>query len=257
MPNHDEEVLVRVEANGCNQTIREASSKFMHESISEKYSYNFYWMGRPIIQYPQDIVAVQEIVWKVKPDLIVETGIARGGSLILSASLLGLLELSEAAENSVNLDPLNPKRFVLGVDIDIREHNLDAIKSHPMASRIKMIQGSSVSKDVVKEVWDYASGFRKVMVFLDSNHSHSHVLEELKAYSGLVSQGSYCVVFDTICEDLPKEFMHDRPWGPGDNPKTAVFEFLKNNKEFQIDKHIENKLLITAAPSGFLVRKGG
>ena len=176
MPNHDHEVDSRISCSPRKE-LADSAAQFVYESIKDKYSYNFYWMGRPVIQYPQDIVAVQEIVWEVKPDLIIETGIARGGSLVLSASLLSLLEVSDAIENKVKLDCLNPSKFVLGVDIDIRKHNLDAIKSHPMASRIKMIHGSSISKEVVEEVWDFASNFRKIMVFLDSNHSHAHVLE--------------------------------------------------------------------------------
>jgi len=219
-----------------------------------KYSYNFTWMGRPIIQYPQDIVALQEIIWTVKPDLVVEMGIAHGGSLILSASILALLEYSEAAKSGAALDTGNPSRRVLGVDIDIREHNRAAIEAHPMSSHIDMIEGSSIDQDVIRQVHDYAASFKNVMVILDSNHTHEHVLAELEAYAHLTTSGSYCVVFDTVIEDTPDELLVDRPWSRTDNPKTAVREFLEHHKEFEVDREIEHKLLITVAPEGFLKR---
>ena len=219
-----------------------------------KYSYNFTWMSRPIIQFPQDIVAMQELVWKVKPDLIIETGIAHGGSLIMNASLLAMLDYIDAMEAGELLDPNKPKRLVLGIDIDIREHNRKAIEAHPMSNRIDMIQGSSIAEDIVNQVKAYAKNYKSILVSLDSNHTHDHVLEELEAYAPLTSLGSYCVVFDTVVEDMPKEMFPDRPWGPGDNPKTAVWEYLKEHPEFEIDKSIQNKLLITVAPDGYLKR---
>jgi cephalosporin hydroxylase len=219
-----------------------------------KYSYNFEWLGRPIIQYPQDMAAMQEIIWEVKPDLIIETGIAHGGSLIFSASMLALIDLCEAIEEKKVLDPSVSKRKVLGLDIDIRPHNREAIEAHPLASRIQMIQGSSIAPEIVQQVREIAANHSKILVCLDSNHTHKHVLEELRAYAPLVSQGSYCVVFDTIVEDLPKEMFPDRPWGPGNNPKTAVWEYLKSHPEFEINKSIDHKLLISVAPDGFLKR---
>jgi cephalosporin hydroxylase len=227
---------------------------FMLETIKERYSYNFEWTGRPIIQYPQDILATQELVWSVKPDLIIETGIAHGGSLMLSASLLTLLDYADAVAAGTVLDPAKPQRRVLGIDIDIRVHNRRAIENHPMASRIDMIQGSSIAPDTIAQVHAAAQGRSKVLVFLDSNHTHDHVLAELEAYAPLVTVGSYCVVFDTVVEDLPKSLYPDRPWGPGDNPKTAVWQWLKSNPGFMIDKSIDNKLLISVAPDGYLKR---
>ena len=224
------------------------------ESTSPKYSYNFSWLGRPIIQYPQDMVALQEIIWKVKPDLIIETGIAHGGSLIMSASMLALLDYCDAVSNGTILDPKSSKRRVLGLDIDIRAHNREAIEAHPMAHKIDMIQGSSVEPQVILEVHKRAQGYDRILVCLDSNHTHEHVLAELEAYAPLVSAGSYCCVFDTVVEDLPEEMFPDRPWGPGDNPKTAVWEYLRTHPEFEIDKSIQNKLLITVAPDGYLKR---
>jgi len=230
------------------------AGQFMIVSSPYKYSYLFDWLGRPIIQFPQDMVAIQELVWTVRPDLIIETGIAHGGSLILSASLLALLDMCDAIERGESFDPRQSARRVLGVDIDIRAHNRAAIEAHPLASRIEMIQGSSIAGDTIAAVRDRAKAFPKVMVLLDSNHTHDHVLAELEAYAPLVSPDSYCVVFDTIVEDMPKSMFPDRPWGPGNNPKTAVHAFLATHPEFVIDADIHNKLLITVAPDGFLKR---
>jgi cephalosporin hydroxylase len=219
-----------------------------------RYSYHFEWMGRPIIQYPQDIVAVQELIWQVKPDLIIETGVAHGGSLILSASMLALIDLSETIEQGTALDPRKSKRKVIGIDIDIRAHNRAAILGHPMARYIEIIEGSAVAPDVVARVRTVAEKYERILVFLDSMHSHEHVLGELEAYAQLVSVGSYCVVFDTIIEDLPADSFPDRPWSRGDNPKTAVWAYVNTHPEFVIDKSIDSKLLITVAPDGFLRR---
>lgn len=256
MQNSDfqEEVKQRLNENSANSVLQKAATNFLKVSTASKYSYNFFWMGRPIIQYPQDIVATQELIWQVKPDLIIEAGIAHGGSLILSASILALLDYQDAVNNGAMLDPGNPKRKVIGLDIDIRSHNRIAIEKHPMSGRIEMIEGSSIDPDVVNRVKEIASNYSTIMVLLDSNHTHDHVLGELKAYADLVSLGSYCVVFDTAIEDFPEESFPDRNWGPGNNPKTAVWEFLKENKHFEIDKEIEHKILITVAPDGFLRR---
>lgn len=237
-----------------NTAMAEVAKVFMVESTQPKYSYNFSWMGRPIIQYPQDMIAMQELVWEVKPDLIIETGIAHGGSLIMNASFLSMLDYAEAIQSEELVDPRKPKRRVLGIDIDIREHNLQAIKAHPMSNRIDMIQGSSIAPEIIAQVKDYAKNYKRILICLDSNHTHEHVLAELQAYAELTSVNSYCVVFDTIVEDLPENFYPGRTWGPGNNPKTAVWEYLKTHPEFEIDKSIENKLLITVAPDGFLKR---
>ena len=237
-----------------SEKLKFLGEQFMSESVKSYYSYNFKWLSRPIIQYPQDIVATQEIIWKVKPDLIIETGIAHGGSLILSASLLALLDYCDAAYNGEKLDPLKPKRKVIGIDIDIREHNREALDKHPLRNRLKLIQGSSISTDIIKQVKELAKDAKNVMVFLDSNHTHEHVLSELNAYGPLVSKGSYCVVFDSVIEDLPDELCSEKAWGVGDNPKTALREYLKLNTDFSIDETIQDKLLITVAPEGYLER---
>jgi cephalosporin hydroxylase len=221
----------------ADQTLQELAHDLFLRSCEHRYSYNFTWMGRPIIQYPQDMVAMQEIIWAVRPDLIVETGIAHGGSLVFYASMLELL---------------GDDGLVLGIDIDIRPHNRQAIESHPMAPRIRMIQGSSVDPAVAEQVGRIARGRQRVLVTLDSNHTHEHVLRELQLYSPLVTEGSYLVVFDTVVEHMPKSMFPDRPWGPGDNPKTAVHEFLRTNDRFVIDRGLDRKLLLTVAPDGYL-----
>ncbi len=235
--------------------LSDSARAFMVETIAARYSYGFTWLGRPVIQYPQDIVAVQELIWAVRPDLIIETGIAHGGSLILSASLLALLDLCDASTAGTTIDPGQSQRKVVGIDVEIRPHNRAAIESHPLAPRIEMIEGSSIDAAVIAAVHERAKSASTVMVFLDSNHTHDHVLAELVAYAPLVTPGSYCVVFDTIVEHMPKSMFPDRPWGPGNNPKTAVHEFLSSHPEFTIDSTIPDKLLITVAPDGYLRRE--
>jgi cephalosporin hydroxylase len=254
MKTFDQEVKERIVANGENASLCADAAAFMRSSLAPQYSYNFSWLGRPIIQYPQDMVAMQELIWQVKPDLIIETGIAHGGSLIMSASMLALLDYCDAVENSQMLDPATPRRKVLGIDIDIRAQNRAAVEAHPMASRIQMIQGSSIAPEIIEQVCTVASDYSRVLVCLDSNHTHDHVLAELKGYARLTSKDSYCVVFDTIVEDMPKDAFPNRPWGPGNNPKTAVWEYLKIHAEFEIDKSLQHKLLITVAPDGYLRR---
>jgi cephalosporin hydroxylase len=238
---------------GRDIVLKKIGTKVLSESVKYNYSYNFDWMLRPIIQYPQDIVAFQEIVWSVKPDLIIEMGIAHGGSLILSASLLAMLDLCEHGQTTLKPHSEQPRR-VVAVDIDIREHNRTAIQEHPLYPRIKLIEGSSIDKNIIEQVKKEAEGHKKILICLDSNHTHDHVLAELEAYAPLTSKESYCLVFDTVIEDMPKEMHNDRTWGPGNNPKTAVYEYLKNHPEFEIDKNIQHKLLITVAPDGYLKR---
>ena len=254
MNEFENEVQARISANGENLPLIAASQVFLNAATLPKYCYNFSWLSRPIIQYPQDIVAMQELIWSVKPDLIIETGIAHGGSLIFSASMLTLLDYQDAFKTGTLLDPAKPKRTVLGIDIDIRAHNRAAIEAHPMASRIRMIEGSSIAPDIVKQVKAIAANHNRILICLDSMHTHEHVLAELEAYAPLTSIDSYCVVFDTMIEDLPADMYPDRPWGPGNNPKTAVRDYLKHHPEFEIDLDIQNKLLITVAPDGYLRR---
>lgn len=226
---------------GADLELQKLGLKFAEETAENKYTYNFSWMGRPIIAFPQDMIAMQEIIWDVKPDVIIETGVAHGGSIVYYASLLELI---------------GGDGFIIGIDIDIRKHNREAMEAHPMFKRIKLVEGSSVDADVFAQVMELVKGQKKVMVCLDSNHTHDHVLGELDLYAPLVTKGSYCVVFDTAVEDFKEEAFNDRPWGKGDNPKTAVWQYLKTHPEFEIDKDIQHKLLITVAPDGYLKRIG-
>lgn len=230
------EVADNIKGLSSDQDLHALSRIWLREIARYKYSYNFTWMGRPIIQFPQDIVALQELIWKIKPELIIETGIAHGGSLIFSASMLELLGAGE----------------VLGIDIDIRAHNRAEIESHSMYKRITMIQGSSIDDEIVRQVREFAKDKKRVLVILDSDHTHHHVLRELELYSSLVKQGSYLVVFDTVIEDLPDDLYPDRPWRKGNNPKSAVWEFLQSNDRFVVDADLVSKLLITVAPDGYL-----
>lgn len=231
----------RIISFGEDDEFKALSNKWRIMALEKKYMNNFSWLGRPMIQLPMDAMAMQEIIWAVKPDLIIETGVAHGGSLMLSASMLELIGDGE----------------VVGVDIEIRAHNREAIQNHPLAKRIKLVEGSSIDPHIIAEVRAQAEGKKKVLVFLDSNHTHEHVLAELNAYADLVSVGSYCVVFDTFVEDMPEDYIwEDRPWGKGNNPKTAIWEWIKNHPEFVIDHSVEDKLMITSAPDGFLYRKG-
>ncbi|WP_428026145.1 cephalosporin hydroxylase family protein [Arcobacter sp.] len=234
----------RVSSHAKDDNLQKSVKNFSNETLRVGYSYNFNWLGRPIIQYPQDMIALQEIIWKVKPDMIIETGIAHGGSLIFSASMLTLLEACGEIENGK----------VLGIDIDIREHNRKAIEAHPMSKKITMYQGSSIDEEMIARVQEFAKQGKKIMLILDSNHTHEHVLAELRAYAHLTSVGSYCCVYDTIVEDMPEGSFPNRPWDIGNNPKTAVWEYLEKYDNFIIDKDIENKLLITVAPDGYLKR---
>ena len=232
-----------------DKNLRKLSLDFLCESSKYNYSFNFDWLGVPIIQYPQDMISFQEIVWKIKPDLIIEFGIARGGSLIYSASLLALIDLCEKKSFSLN-ENKETYRKVLGIDIDIREHNKLELLKHPLSKNIEMIEGSSLDTKIIKKVNDFSKSFKNILVCLDSNHTHHHVLEELNAYANLASINSYCLVFDTVIEDMPKELTENREWGPANSPKSAIREFLKSNTNFMIDKTYQNKSLITSAPDG-------
>ncbi len=218
--------------------LKKISRKWFYKSFNYEYPYHFTWLGRPIIQYPQDIIGLQELMWKIKPDLIIETGIARGGSLIFSASILEMIG----------------KGKVIGIDVEIRKQNKIEIQKHHLFKRIIMLEGSSLDEKIVKKVYRFARGKKKILLLLDSFHTHDHVLRELNLYSNLIRKDNYILVFDTIIEDMPKNTFPNRPWGKGNNPKTAVKEFLKINKNFKLDRKMEEKLLITSCPNGLLKR---
>jgi cephalosporin hydroxylase len=262
----EQERKANIAGLGKDRDLKTLSLNWLQHSLQHKYSYNYSSLGRPIIQYPQDMVAIQELVWEIRPDLIIEAGIAHGGSLIQSASLLALLDYCDAVDEGKSLDPATSRRRVLGIDIDIRQHNRQAIEAHPMSHLIDMIEASSIAPETIAKVHQIASGYRRILVILDSNHTHDHVLAELEAYAPLTSHGSYCVVFDTVVEDVRDTLYPDRPWGKGNNPKTAVHEYLRRLQEkkitaadgeflhFEIDTSIEDKLLVTVAPDGYLRR---
>lgn len=249
------EAIERMEAYKNDEDFQKAFKLFSYEITKTKYTYNFFYLGIPIIQCPQDLQAIQEIIWETKPDLIIETGIAWGGSIIFSASMIAVLETCGVIENGQ----------VIGIDIDIRPHNKKSILEHPLSKKITMFEGSSIDENIIAQVKKLAEN-KKVMVILDSNHTHEHVLAELEAYAPLVNKDCYCIVYDTGIEDFPDPVSNDRPWGKGNNPKTAVWEFLKRLQEknyiasdgeklnFEIDKTIENKIVLTSAPDGYLKR---
>lgn len=224
----------------ADDALMSQAAELVAESDRYGYSYQWTWLGLPIIQMPPDILAIQEVIWACRPQVIIETGIARGGSIILSSSILELIGEGE----------------VVAVDVDIRAHNRDAIEQHPLAHRIHMIEGSSIDPTIIEQVRARISDVDRVMVVLDSNHTHSHVLAELEGYAGLVTQGQYLIVADTIVEHIPAQDHRPRPWGPGDNPHTALVEFLETHSEFEIDQHLNDKLLMTSSPGGYLRRTG-
>ena len=245
---HENESFERAIRQSTDIQLIKASSEFLIRSHQLQYSYNFSWLGRPIIQYPQDMIAFQELVFSIRPDLIIETGIAHGGSLIFSASLLTLLDIMDG------IDPYESKRQVIGIDVDIRPHNRDELDKHFLHFKLKMVQGSSVDPEIIDAIRAHSIGKNKILVALDSNHTHDHVFAELNAYAELVTVGSYCIVFDTCIEEFPRGFTKDRPWDVGNNPKTAVDEWLRSHPEFVVDMEIGHKLMISVARFGFLKR---
>jgi len=225
----------------ANRELGRITREWFDAASRAEYSYHFRWLGVPIIQFPQDVMAIQEILWTVKPSLVVETGIAHGGSLLLSASILELL---------------GGHGRVVGVDVDVRDHTRKVLDEHPLAHRIIWLEGSSVDPSVVDEIRSHARAMAPVVVILDSNHSAAHVKAELAAYSDLVTPGSYLIVLDTVVEFLPDDVLGGRPWGPGNSPWTAVREFLADSAPFDVDREVSDKLQVTAAPDGYLRRRG-
>lgn len=248
----NEECKKEILEQGNDLELSQISKKWLDQSSKHKYSYHFSWLGRPIIQLPQDILALQEIIWSTKPDIIVETGIAHGGSLIFSASMLALLDMDKFKSPSDLANTPKMSRQVIGVDIDIRSHNRKTIENHPLSSNITMIEGSSVDSSIFEKITQSIPADSKVLVILDSNHTESHVLEELRLYSGLVTKDSYCIVCDTIVAEMADDFYQNRPWGINNNPKGAVEKFLKETQDFTIDQEIDNKLLLSMSPRGYL-----
>jgi cephalosporin hydroxylase len=210
------------------------------KAFEYKYYLNFRWLGRPIVQYPQDVIALQEIVWDTRPTLIVETGVAHGGSLILYASLFELMQLPGE---------------VVGVEIELRAHNAAAIRAHPMSGRIRVVEGSSIDPAVVAQVAEIARGHERVMVVLDSHHAHEHVAAELEAYAPLVTSGNYLVVMGTAVGDLPASLDIQRPWNHERNPRTALHAWLAQGQPFDVDEGLSQRLILSDGPGGYLRRR--
>jgi cephalosporin hydroxylase len=236
---HDPKDPALVAGMAADPEIKRLGRGLFDKASEYRYSYNFTWLGRPVIQWPQDIMALQEIIWRTKPDVIVETGIAHGGSLIFTSSMLELL---------------GGDGRVIGVDIDIRAHNRVAIEEHPMFKRITMIEGSSIDEGIVGQVAELVGDAANVMVILDSNHTHEHVLAELELYAPMVGQGGYIAVMDTVVEDMPGDAFPDRPWDRGDNPGTALKAYLETEagKRFEVDTELSDRLILSVAPGGYL-----
>ena len=241
-----EQAYLSLERN--HNKLKDHAINFLDKVASNGQHYTWDWFGLPIIQIPHDIMQIQEIIFKTRPTLIVETGIARGGSLAFSASMLALLDVIE------KVDPFSSKRKVIGIDIDIRPHNREALANHALYPKMHLIEGSSIDKSVISEVHEIATKHDSVLVILDSNHTHQHVLDELDAYSPLVNLGGYCIVSDTVIDDLPPNSYPNRPWDIDNNPKTAVSAWINSHPEFQIDSKIDQKLLLSSSPSGYLLK---
>ena len=226
------------------KSFEEISRQWVRVGWNQKYQYGFSWMGRPIIQLPEDMIRTQEVLWRVQPDVIIEAGIAHGGSLIYNASLCKAIGRGR----------------VIGVDIEIRSHNRKAIEDHPMSELITMIEGSSTDHEIVAQVKSLVKPGETVLVILDSNHSKQHVADELLAYHDLVTPGSYIVATDGIMYDL-----HDVPRGESDwdwnHPTDAAKEFVESHPEFVIEQpdwpFNESELTenITHWPGAWLKRK--
>jgi cephalosporin hydroxylase len=215
--------------------LRKTALDFIVDSDKHGYGYQWTWLGLPMIQMPQDMIVTQEIIWQTKPDVIIETGIAWGGSVVLYASLLELVGKGE----------------VVGIDLNLYDHVADQIMSYPFSKRIHLYKGSSTEPTIARKALSHVKPGQSVMVLLDSNHTHAHVLDELRIYAPHVTKGQYLVVSDTIVEDIPRQEHRTRPWGPGDNPKTALRAYLGETDRFEVDPYVNGKLLLTYSPEGY------
>lgn len=250
----DEQRRESIQGYNDDLEFKSLSVDWVRASMGRRYVYHFDWLGLPVIQLPQDIVALQEIVWQSRPDVIIETGVARGGSLLLSASMLALLDYCDAATKGESVNPLKPVRKVIGIELEHREQNKLALENHPLASKITVLEGSSIDSSIVEEVKALIEPHQRVMVCLDSMHTEEHVRAELEYFSPLVTSGCYLVVFDTWVESMPPDSFPDRPWDVGNNPMTAVRSWLPSNPDFVVDDVFPAKLQLTSAPGGYLRR---
>ncbi len=230
-----------IERMRTDEELRELSLKWMLHADKYKYTYNFSWMGRPIIKFPSDMVAQQEVMWRTRPDLVIETGIAHGGSVVFSASMQQMMQI--------------PNAEVVAVDIDIRKHNRELIEAHPMARHITMYEGDSTSDEMIAKVKRHLEGKKSVMVILDSSHTEEHVFRELERYGDFVTPGNYLILPDTFIEFFPKGYYANRPWDVGNNPYTAMRRFLEMQNDFTIDREVGGKLMICEGIDGYLRKK--
>ncbi len=221
-----------------NPELHKSALDFITKSDQHNYAYNWTWLDMPIIQMPEDIMLVQEIIWETKPDIIIETGIAWGGSVVLYASILELIG----------------KGQVLAIDKVLPQHNIDAIMKYNFSSRIKLFEGSSIDESIVNAIRDIIKPTDKVMVLLDSNHTHAHVYEELKIWESFVTSGQYLVISDTIVEEIPEQTHRSRSWGHGDNPMTALNQFLSENNKFTRENDYNHKAICSFTRNGYLKR---
>jgi hypothetical protein len=229
-----------IERMGSDQELRQKSIDWMIHADRYKYTYNYSWMGRPIIKFPNDMVIQQELMWELKPDLVIETGIAHGGSIIFTASMMEMMNIDGE---------------VVGIDVDIRPHNRTKIEAHPMMKRITMYEGDSVSDAMVEKVRVHTNGKKCVMVILDSLHSHAHVYKELRSYAPMTTLGSYCILPDTFIEFFPKGYYSEtRPWDVGNNPHSAMKQYISETDNFEIDHARTDKAMITETIDGYLKR---
>ncbi len=225
---------------GADKALFEKSKDLIYDLDRHDYSYLWTWMGIPIIQLPADVLATQEVIWKTKPDIIIETGVARGGSVLFMASIVEMMGNGQ----------------VIGVDIDIRTHNRESIEAHPMSKRVTLIEGGSVDKDVLEKVRAEIPDGARVMVVLDSDHSRDHVLAECRAYGPMVTKDCYLVVADTLVghvneENAPKN--RSQLWYKGNDPLTATNDFLEEQDRFQVDAVTNGKLVLSSSPGGYLL----
>jgi cephalosporin hydroxylase len=227
-------------ALGKDNVIFEQAVATMLAADKYRYAYLWTWMGVPIIQLPADVMATQEVIFATKPDIIIETGVARGGSVIFMASML----------------ELTGKGKVIGIDIDMRAHNRDTIAKHPMGKRVCLIEGSSDDTATLAQVRAQIPPGASVMAVLDSDHSRDHVLSELRAYAPMVTEGQFLVVADTVVGHIERKHAitenRSRTWLQGDDPLSAVKTFLEESKRFEVDPVVNGKLIFSSSPGGYL-----
>ena len=229
--------LKAADAMSKDQNLQNDAKNVLIKADEHRWIHQGSWLGEPLLNLPQDMVALQDIIWRTKPDFIIEVGVAWGGGILFEAMLL---------------DYIDGKK-VIGLDIFIPSDLRKRIMNHKkLSDRIELVEGDSTSEETIRKVKTILNGSKKVLVILDSYHTHDHVMNELKTFSQFVGKGHYLICGDTIVEHVPIQKHRPRPWGPGNNPGTAVRQFLVENDSFEIDEDLEKKLLLTCHPGGYL-----